>query len=99
VWAAALPRWCPDAGVAAVIGEEPVVMPRGCRHMVEPRYKTWCFGVVLVCVISRFDFALLGLSLPCFDSNKWYQSQIQGEDPHGGAMGVFHTAQGHTSCP
>ena len=22
VWAAALPRWCPDAGVAAVYGEE-----------------------------------------------------------------------------
>ena len=22
VWAAALPRWCPDAGIAAVYGEE-----------------------------------------------------------------------------
>jgi len=34
---AATPQWCPDAGVAADYEEAPVVMPRGCRHIAEPR--------------------------------------------------------------
>jgi hypothetical protein len=47
-------------------------------------------------VILRFGFTFLGLSLLHLDSNNWYQSQIWGEDPRGGAMGVFHTTQGRT---
>lgn len=27
------------------------------------------------------------------------KSHIYREDPHGGAMGMFHTVQGRTSCP
>jgi hypothetical protein len=98
VCAVALPQRCPDAGVAAVDGEErPLSCPEDVGtwpNLVKKHRASVSFSFVL-----RFGFVFLGLSLPCFAFNKWYQIQIQGEDPCRGAMGVFHTAQGRTSYP
>jgi hypothetical protein len=41
-------------------GGAPVIMPRGCRHVAEPRSKICCLHINLACVILQFGFVSKG---------------------------------------